>query len=436
MEHHRAKYDSSPALLEEIPLYKSEEASKTSGVSMVHHAVLHGGRLASIFEMAEKGMLSIASEVTYHSRSPTGDEYEGLDLELLSRLREAVLKEMDCLVCYHTMIHPTTASCGHTFCRRCLLSVMDCTIICPACRQRFNMDRRLLEQRENRCLSELVQSLCPDEISSREQALKEEEQPGAGELDTPLFESRYRLMMRRCIAGNRRFGMLSNNDRAEPQGNLGATPFKEYGCMLEIVNFHLFPDGRSMVETKGLARFRVVDHDMLDGYHVGRVERVDDVSLDQEKRLEASEIENALAYAAAHNSKHSSTALCPANFPDLMSTADLFRYCRQYVATLQARNERDERNRDLNRRVLNWMGPIPTDPAIFPYWFASVLPIEKEEQYQLLRTTTVRERLKIVYIWIRSLEQLPWYVELQTHHMRLLLIQSLLIGDPQTVSDL
>jgi Lon protease-like protein len=222
-----------------------------------------------------------------------------------------------------------------------------------------------------------------------------------------IFEPRYRLMMRRCMEGNRRFGMLTYNKDEEPHGNLGVTQFREYGCMLEIVDFGLLPDGRSLVEARGTFRFRVMEHGVLDGYDIGRIERVDDVSLDQEKRLEAADVDRAQAYAAAYNSQNPGEApLCAANFPALMTTAELFRYCREYVMGLRSRNDAA-----LNRSILNSLGPCPTEPAVFPYWFASVLPVGVEEKYELLGATSVRLRLKTVCIWIRSIERgQPLYV--------------------------
>lgn len=50
----------------------------------------------------------------------------------------------------------------------------------------------------------------------------------------------------------------------------------EYGTMLEILSVQMLPDGRSMVETKGIHRFRVMERGQLDGYTVGRIERFAD----------------------------------------------------------------------------------------------------------------------------------------------------------------
>ncbi len=86
-----------------------------------------------------------------------------------------------------------------------------------------------------------------------------------------VFEPRYRLMLRRCIeSGNPRFGMVLP---ARGAGNPGIAGVLEYGTMLEIKSIQMLPDGRSMVETMGSYRFRVLEKGSLDGYTVGRTER-------------------------------------------------------------------------------------------------------------------------------------------------------------------
>lgn len=82
-----------------------------------------------------------------------------------------------------------------------------------------------------------------------------------------VFEPRYRLMIRRCIESNSpRFGMVL------PNRGTGAG-VSEYGTMLEIQSVQMLPDGRSMVETVGTHRFKLVEKGSLDGYTVGRIER-------------------------------------------------------------------------------------------------------------------------------------------------------------------
>jgi Lon protease-like protein len=80
-----------------------------------------------------------------------------------------------------------------------------------------------------------------------------------------VFEPRYRLMIRRCIeSSSPRFGMLMPTRGSDGVG--------DYGTMLEIQSVQMLPDGRSMVETVGTQRFRLLEKGGLDGYTVGRIE--------------------------------------------------------------------------------------------------------------------------------------------------------------------
>lgn len=53
----------------------------------------------------------------------------------------------------------------------------------------------------------------------------------------------------------------------------GIGGMSEYGTMLEIQSVSMLPDGRSMVETVGSFRFRLLEKGSLDGYTIGRIER-------------------------------------------------------------------------------------------------------------------------------------------------------------------
>jgi Lon protease-like protein len=50
-------------------------------------------------------------------------------------------------------------------------------------------------------------------------------------------------------------------------------PPVDYGTILEIRSVQMLAHGRSMVETWGSARFRILERGLLDGYMVGRIER-------------------------------------------------------------------------------------------------------------------------------------------------------------------
>ena len=89
-----------------------------------------------------------------------------------------------------------------------------------------------------------------------------------------VFEPRYRLMIRRCMeSGSRQFGMCSYV-QDQPQG------FAEFGTMLEVNDVEFFPDGRSVVDTVGGRRFRVLRRGLLDGYCTATVEYLVDQPVD------------------------------------------------------------------------------------------------------------------------------------------------------------
>lgn len=92
-----------------------------------------------------------------------------------------------------------------------------------------------------------------------------------------VFEPRYRLMIRRCMeSGSRQFGMCSYV-QDQPGG------FAEYGTMLEVRDVEFFTDGRSVVDTVGGRRFRVLRRGVLDGYCTATVEYLVDQPVEPAK---------------------------------------------------------------------------------------------------------------------------------------------------------
>ena len=138
-------------------------------------------------------------------------------------------------------------------------------------------------------LTHLVKTAFPHEYAERCASIEREERDAR--LDTPIFvctlafpgmptilhvfEPRYRLMIRRCIeSSSPRFGMVlpARGTQAGAAGG-GLQGVMEYGTMLEIQSVQMLPDGRSMVETVGTHRFKLLEKGNLDGYTVGRIER-------------------------------------------------------------------------------------------------------------------------------------------------------------------
>ena len=78
---------------------------------------------------------------------------------------------------------------------------------------------------------------------------------------------RYRLMLRRCLESpTPRFGMIM------PPKSTSTNATMEFGTMLEIRSVRMLHDGRSLVHTWGVSRFRVLERGTFDGYLVGRIE--------------------------------------------------------------------------------------------------------------------------------------------------------------------
>ncbi|KAF7846440.1 hypothetical protein BT93_L4373 [Corymbia citriodora subsp. variegata] len=405
---HKISHADTPTYIEEI-VKQDEVVGPLNDSEKPRCWTLPGGRLAATFDLTEMGILEYKTEVTYQPLSEDGDTYRNLDEALLAQVLETTHKEVDCQVCYNIMYDPVTTACGHTLCRKCLMRTLDHSLHCPVCRRVVTTAPSLHTQASNKTLVNLLAGLCPEIVATRAEAALLEDNIGVGELDTPLFvctlgfpgcptflrifEPRYRLMIRRALEGNRQFGILMYNERGTSQGDLGRVPFLEYGTILRIENVQMLPDGQSIVETVGVSRFRVKEHGQVDGYNVGRVERIEDVPLAEEERLEAEDM-----------------ALPPAAEGDIegeinrTSTRDLLMRGLNFILIMQGRSAPW-----LHQRILEAYGGPPDDAALFPYWFASILPLHDNVKYQLLQTNSVRQRLKITALWIRQMESQRWY---------------------------
>jgi len=395
----------------------------------VRSRVLAGGRLIATYTMAQMGELAYDSEVVYTPMSPNCDKSDALDTAVLEHLKESTRAELDCQVCYGLFLEPFTTTCGHTFCRSCLHRVLDHSNLCPICRRRQAITPGTADRAPtNIIISKLLTGLCPEALAARAEAAEAEASPGTQELDMPLFictlsfpdvptflhifEPRYRLMIRRAIEnGDRKFGMLLHNSSRTPQGELGPVSFYEYGTLLHIESMHLMPDGRSLIETVGVSRFRVLKHGTLDGYTIGKIERVDDISIAAEEALEAQETGSSSVRSISAQDHfgapphHSPPTSSRASKLDRMSTQALFEMGVAFVKKM-----RDQSAPWLHARVFQAYGECPNDPAVFPWWFASVLPTADSEKYKLLMTNSVRQRLKICAGWIVDIEGQTWYV--------------------------
>ncbi|MEQ2218342.1 hypothetical protein XENOCAPTIV_001867, partial [Xenoophorus captivus] len=116
---------------------------------------------------------------------------------------------------------PVTTPCGHTFCKNCLERCLDHNPQCPLCKE------SLREEYEERTKTHVEEN---QELS----------------------------------------------DFARMKCRIRVCRFADYGCMLIVRSVHFLPDGRSVVDTIGGKRFRVLSRGMKDGYNTADIEHLRD----------------------------------------------------------------------------------------------------------------------------------------------------------------
>jgi hypothetical protein len=373
---------------------------------------VHGGRILATYTLADLGDLDYNAEVSYSTVGASEDEVGEEDVSLFLELQGSVRSEVDCQVCYAIFLDPVTTACGHTYCRGCLHRILDHSNLCPTCRSPISLQAQVNARSapSNKSLISIINRFWSDQVAQRDYSYQLEQKAESGGFDIPIFvctlsfpsmplflhvfEPRYRLMIRRAMEGNRTFGMVLNRPRPGPD----EPEFMELGVLLRIVRIEFFNDGRSLLETIGVSRFKITRHGLLDGYTVANIEKVDDISLAEEEAIEASEVGQR---TSAHASDTTSTttpsrpAILAASDLDTVSTREMLEFSISFVRTMQAQSVHW-----LATRMLTIYGECPDDPATFPWWFACILPVKDAEKYKLLGTSSVRNRMKMCCRWI------------------------------------
>ncbi|CAG0880381.1 unnamed protein product [Cyprideis torosa] len=287
--------------------------------------------------------------------------------------------DMDCPICQRLLHCPVVTPCGHVFCKPCLGRSLDHDSRCPMCKASL---ARFLAVRAhtnaNLFLTSVVEGLFPKKAEERAKAHAEEElQHILSPKETPIFictiafpflpcplhifEPRYRLMVRRCLeSGSRQFGMcLPSAD--------GAGGIAQYGTMLEVRDIQYFPDGRFLVDTIGIKRFRVLSTGQRDGYCTGSVDNLTD-ELPTPEELENLKVLAPDVYRRAKE-------WCTGSLP--------------YPA---------------KRRIEANFGPMPEYDSTFVgdhgpswlWWLVAVLPLDHSTQVVVLGLTSLLERMRAV----------------------------------------
>jgi len=288
-------------------------------------------------------------------------------------------EDFQCSLCLRLLWEPVTTSCGHVFCRSCLDRVTDHSTKCPLCKSGLE---EFISQRvaaPTQVFLQLIRdyfSKAHDERRKIHEAeLAEVARMGSEVDEIPIFvctlafpnitcplhvfEPRYRLMVRQAMeTGSRQFGMCMHI--ASEQGG-----FASHGTMLEIQDVSYFPDGRSVVNTMGGRRFRVVSRGMRDGYNTAKVEIIHDVPETEADAIQSLAVLENRVYDIA----------------------------RHWFTSLP---------RSKQERIASHFGAFPTrvpgeinslHGPTWTWWEIAVLPIDQFIQLRLLAGTSLRERL-------------------------------------------
>ena len=350
--------------------------------------------------------------------------------------------ELDCQICYLLLHDPLTTPCGHTFCRPCLLRTSDHAThpVCPTCRSPV-----LLPTPQNTptniLIDKLIHTLFPEAAADRG-VCETSERHGisSNAIDTPIFictlalpsvtcflhifEPRYRLMLRRCMAGDRKFGMVLprshiGNRYLEEIQEMPYTPpldggdlptgshatFMQYGTMLEIRDLQMLPDGRSLVETVGRERFSIQEWSVRDGYIVARTRAIPDLE--------------PTIYTPPPIIEGLTTSVLANTSLDSLSTNELIYLTRCFVQSFRSVASLSPRMRD--NEVDDQLSRLDSggDAGRFAWWVGSKMPMEAREAYSLLLQGGVRELYCVLGYWIGELERQSWYDPSSAREIRL-----------------
>ena len=175
--------------------------------------------------------------------------------------------------------------------------------------------------------------------------------PGAL-LPLHIFEPRYRQMAARCLETDRRFGILFHDpDHSGPFHLVeGAV-----GCVAEILKFQPLPDGRSLVLTRGVHRFEVLDgiesDTLFEEALVGDFSDVDDGAADAGRRRESLDLFLAVLEKQGTADPPAFDLHAELSFP-LAATFEIDPAWRQELLRLRSERLRLDRIDDILRSLL------------------------------------------------------------------------------------
>uniref|UniRef100_A0A672FN69 LON peptidase N-terminal domain and ring finger 1, like n=1 Tax=Salarias fasciatus TaxID=181472 RepID=A0A672FN69_SALFA len=398
MLHHRSRNCHHPLTLHLLSfIQKRWESLERPGLSRAHSLRVHG------YSFCEEGLKRVCSA------PQLGDQEKGSLLKRklsVSDIEPCVVdngsskhkkqgmlyvpehqldpNDLECSLCMRLFYEPVTTPCGHTFCKNCLERCLDHTPQCPLCKESLKEYLACRKYMVTSVLDTLIKQYLSQEYAERTKThLEETRELSDLTKNVPIFvctmayptvpcplhvfEPRYRLMIRRCMeTGTRQFGMFF-------------VDFLYYGCMLIIRSVHFLPDGRSVVDTIGGKRFRVLSRGMKDGYSTADIEHLEDTRVeDREEQERLQELHD-----------------------------EVYEQARVWFQNLKIR---------FHNQILQHFGPMPErEPDIQAtpngpaccWWLLAVLPIDPRYQLSVLSMTSLKERLVKIQHILTYLQSIP-----------------------------
>lgn len=286
-------------------------------------------------------------------------------------ITEPLQSALECGLCLSLICEPISASCGHTFCRTCLVtSLRREKKKCPLCRAICHISAE--DANENIMIKNLAKLIDPVLYAQRQKEADAEKAswssllpifyynvamfPGQI-LSLHLFEPRYRLMMRRIVDTSRSFAYVPNftSYRASPG---------DIALIAELKEVEFLPDGRCLIEAALASRQKIIDHfveEGTQGLHFCRLEPLNDISVD-ESGVELSQ---------------------------LMSIA------RTFVSFIMQGSA--------SSKIAKMYGSPPTATvSSLSLWLTSVLPLDSMTKLRLLASTDSLDRLRTCIVGIQQ----------------------------------
>lgn len=276
--------------------------------------------------------------------------------------RQTLTAILECGICLSLLCEPISLSCGHTYCRICLVkSLRQHKKQCPGCREICHVSAE--NAAEDIAIKSFAIALEPELYQQRLTEGEQEKQSWTAiypvflynkaelpysKLSLHLFEPRYKTMMSRVVNSNRAFAYVRTSGLA----------VGDIALIAEVKEAEFLSDGRCIVEANLCKRSRVVEHyveDGTQGLHYCRLEPLPDdvVALDHLTALGALKVR--------------ATGLV-----EELASDD---YVRRVV---------DEQ-----------FGAMPAETEAFSFWLACVSPLSERDKAGVLHSRNTSERIQV-----------------------------------------